>query len=386
MKNKRKSRLLLLALLLSNTLTAQDANQDKLKITPIGRFYYDGAVYFSDETKLSNGTTMPDARLGLKANYGKFNMKVDIGFSDKKVKPKDIFLDYHIQENAYFRFGHVAPPFGLEPWETTSSIKFICENPNTYLFGTDRLLNIMFSHYGQRYVLNGCLMGDSNALSNDTEGRDGYGFLADAKYVVHQQEKTLLLFGASSYIRTGNANGYNEEGKENPRILNFSSPMNTKIEKRKPIVFDIEDVKYQHSSAIYTEARYNNVFLQSEGFFMNVKRKNGLPSYQANGFYMQGGILLFGDKTYNFDSVEKKTTRPRKGLELVARYSYTNMDDNSAGINAGKMTDISFASNYYVNNHVCIKLNYIYQKMGSNCAFLAGENVSSVQARLQVIF
>lgn len=367
-------------------LCAQETDKPKLQITPIARFYFDGAVYLKDKTNLSNGTTIPDVRLGLKANYGKFDIKVDIGFSEKKVKPKDIFLDYHITENSYFRAGHVAVPFGIECWETTSSMKFLSENPNSLLFGTDRILNIMYSHYGKRYVVNASLMGDSNAFTNDVEGKDGYGFAVDGKFVAHKKENSLIILGLSNYIRTGNANGYNEDGEENPRLLSFSSVMNTKVEKRKPIAFDIEDVKYQNNTVVYMEGRYNKLFLHTEGFLMNVKRKHGLPAYQANGFYAQGGILLFGDKTYNFDYVEKKTTRPHKGLELVARYSYTDMDDKSAGIKPGKMTDISFAANYYVNNHVCIRLNYINQKMGKNCAFLSNEKVNIIQARLQVLF
>ncbi len=95
----------------------------------------------------------------------------------------------------------------------------------------------------------------------------------------------------------------------------------------------------------------------------NIKRKKGLPDYQACGYYAQAGILLFGDKTYNYNYAEKKTTRPNKGLELVTRYSYTNMDDANSGIEPGKMTDISFAANYYLNDYVCLRVNYIRQKM-----------------------
>ncbi len=63
----------------------------EVEITPIARFYLDGAVYLQDHTPLSNGTHIPDVRLGLKANYSKFHFKVDIGFSNSKVNPKDIF-------------------------------------------------------------------------------------------------------------------------------------------------------------------------------------------------------------------------------------------------------------------------------------------------------
>ncbi|MDL2212358.1 OprO/OprP family phosphate-selective porin [Bacteroides sp. OttesenSCG-928-E20] len=387
MKHYRKTRLLLLAFLFCNaTLPAQEPNENKLKITPTARFYYDGAAYFTDDTQLSNGTTMPDVRLGLKAKYGKFDIKVDIGYGEKKVKPKDIFMDYHLNSHSHFRVGHVAPPFGLESWETTSSIKFLSENPNSLLFGTDRVLGVTYARYGQRYVVSASVIGDSNAFANDTEGNDGYGLMADGKYVVHQKPQSLLVCGVSSYIRTGNANGYNEDGNENPRILHFASAMNTKVEKRKPISFVVEDVDYQNASVLYMEGRYRQFFLHTEGFFMNIKRKHELPSYRANGFYVQGGVLLFGDESYRFDAVEKKTTRPQRGLELVIRYCHTDMDHNWARINAGKMTDVSFASNYYLNNHVCLRLNYIYQKMGRNCAFLAGENVSSIQGRLQVTF
>lgn len=52
------------------SLSAQSVDvkvgEETIKITPMGRFYFDGATYLEDETDLSNGVALTDVRLGLK--------------------------------------------------------------------------------------------------------------------------------------------------------------------------------------------------------------------------------------------------------------------------------------------------------------------------------
>jgi len=107
MSSCRLTILAALSLFAFSSLFAQSVDvkiaDETVKITPMGRFYFDGATYIEDGTDLSNGVAMSDVRLGLKAKYKSFDMKVDLGFAGGKVGYKDIFLQYNLNKTSYVK-------------------------------------------------------------------------------------------------------------------------------------------------------------------------------------------------------------------------------------------------------------------------------------------
>lgn len=77
------------------SLSAQSVDvkvgDETIKITPMGRFYFDGAMYLDDETDLGNGVALTDLRLGLKAKYKMFDIKADIGFAGGEDRSEGYF-------------------------------------------------------------------------------------------------------------------------------------------------------------------------------------------------------------------------------------------------------------------------------------------------------
>ncbi len=82
-----------------------------------------------------------------------------------------------------------------------------------------------------------------------------------------RHKKHLLSLVSAIISAREMQHGYNEEGKENPRKLNFKAVMNTKVEKRTPIEFELEDIHYQNNTAIYMESRYNRLCSPNRGFY-----------------------------------------------------------------------------------------------------------------------
>lgn len=66
-----------LLILLSVQVNAQE--QSVLQIRPTGRILMDGGLFHSDNKNFVDGVAIPDARIGVKATYGKYKAKVDIG-------------------------------------------------------------------------------------------------------------------------------------------------------------------------------------------------------------------------------------------------------------------------------------------------------------------
>ena len=60
----------------------------------------------SDNKNFVDGVAIPDARIGVKATYGKYKAKVDIGYAYGKVSLKDIFVERQFSSHALLRVGN----------------------------------------------------------------------------------------------------------------------------------------------------------------------------------------------------------------------------------------------------------------------------------------
>lgn len=115
-----------LLILLSVQVNAQE--QSVLQIRPTGRILMDGGLFHSDNKNFVDGVAIPDARIGVKATYGKYKAKVDIGYAYGKVSLKDIFVERQFSSHALLRVGNFVHQFGLQS-STSSSMKVTMEEP-----------------------------------------------------------------------------------------------------------------------------------------------------------------------------------------------------------------------------------------------------------------
>ena len=108
---------------------ADDDDAPKFSVKPTGRILMDGAVYMGgngniqedEDTRFVDGVAIPDLRLGVKASYGKWKAKVDVGFGYGKVGLKDTYLEYDFNPSNLLRVGYFVPQWGLNS-ETSSSM------------------------------------------------------------------------------------------------------------------------------------------------------------------------------------------------------------------------------------------------------------------------
>ena len=103
--------------------------------------------------------------------------------------------------------------------------------------------------------------------------------------------------------------------------------------------------------------------LQGEVFSTSVKSST-LKDPSFLSYYAQTSFFITGEhrpyKLGVFTGVEPETSFGNGGfgaLELAARYSHLDLDDDV--INAGKLSDITFGINWYLNSHSRIMLNYV---------------------------
>lgn len=365
-------------------IKVKTGTDETLKISVGGRIYFDGAVFVDDDTDLGNGVTVPDIRIGVKADYKKWSMKVDMGFARSKVSAKDIFVQYNFKKNSYMRLGHYAEPFSIDAMESSGNIKFLTANTSSSAFAPGRKLGLQYIGWGDKFWASAGVFGDGAAMDG-AEGDDGYAGTARFVFNPLQSPGKILHIGLAGSARVADAAGYTD-GIQNPKTIIYKAGFNTNVERRTAIGASVGGADYQAKYAVELIAAAGPVYLQSEYFHTNVKAKHGAPSYKASGAYGQIGFLAIGGN-YTYSQSWARMGNPKPGsLEFLLRYNYTDLDDVSSDIRGGRMTDASFAANYYINKYMVFKLNYTYMHLGEYANMAVGENISMIQARFQVVF
>lgn len=392
-KNKQKIIISLLLLAGISNISAQSIDlkmgDEKVKFSPSARIYLDGATFLEDKTDLSNGVNIPDVRLGFKADYQQWSVKVDMGFGKGKVAAKDVFLQYNLNKTSHLKAGHFYEPFGAERIESSSRTKFMTRNATSNAFAPGRNIGVAYTGWSNMLWYSAGLFADGGALANSKEGDDGYA--ATGRFVVSplRTEGAVFHIGLGGTLRTADANGREEvDGvlRDKVRSISYKAGLNTNIESVNPIAVSISDANYQAKYGVELIGALGPVSLQSEYFHSNVRRNNDKATYQAKGAYGQLGFLLTGQK-YSYSSSSAMLARPaNKSLELVARFNYTDMDDKRSGIYGGTIRDWSLAANYYLNKFIMFRANYSYMSMGDYNPALASEKVHAIQGRIQVAF
>ena len=159
---------------------AQDTG-DKFTIKPTGRILADGAIYLPGNEKdgFVSGVAIPDVRVGVKAGYGNWKAKIDLGFAYAKVNMKDIYVEYDFNESNLLRGGYFVQQFGLNS-VTSSSMKETEEEAtsNEFFNANPRSLGIMYQFQKGRYFAAASAFVEGEAIKRNASemGKQGFGF------------------------------------------------------------------------------------------------------------------------------------------------------------------------------------------------------------------
>ena len=94
------------------------AQEEKLVVKPSGRILMDGAIMHSSDDAADAageaGFNVPDVRIGMKASYGNWEGKVDVGYARQSLSVKDVFIQYNFDKKNFLRGGYFVHQFGSE--------------------------------------------------------------------------------------------------------------------------------------------------------------------------------------------------------------------------------------------------------------------------------
>lgn len=336
------------------------AQEDKVVVKPSGRILLDGAMMHSSNEELNQqaegGFTMPDIRVGLKATYGPWRAKVDVGYGRSTLSMKDVFLEYDFPHGNLLRGGYFVHQFGYQS-TSSSSFKVAMEQPETQAFcNGERLLGVMFEHYDDKFLGAVSVYSDNQSFKKATNetGYQGKGMMG--RFVYHPAIKRGNLF------QVGMGLSY-EEASKNRKNMKWSANYPTRVCELTAIGTELEDAKSDIKVTGELVRAKGHVALEAQYAYMNVWRTDGAPNYATWGAYGNLRFLLNNEYSYSVQDGGVALPDP-KSWEIVAAYNYTDMNDGD--IRGGKLSDWSLTMNYYINKYMIWRVSAHYANVGAS--------------------
>ena len=381
----------LLAVFLGIIAVVKAEEEPKFKVSPNGRVLIDGALYASPEKYLfKDGMAIPEARLGVRMWYGKWNSWIDVGFAYGKIGLRNMWIQYDFNTHHNLRVGNFLQPFGYQS-PTTANNKPTFEQPlASALFTPGLQLGLMYTFQNSSFYSASAFHVESSALTNVMNypmfNQQGYSLLT--RFVWRHKKsgiesQPIFQAGLSLGFSTPDRHLVNDEDIHD----GFSNSANfpTKVSTRTALSATVGDARNRWKLSPELVLAYKRIGLESQYFFQAINRKNHLKTYNAQGAYVTlRGILLGGD--YSYDASIAQLVNPKKNaLELVADYNYATLSDPKAGIWGGRANSFNFTLNYYFNAYITARLNYSYTHVWGKAEEIPLTQ-NAFQLRLMVLF
>lgn len=373
------------------SFSAYSEDDVKFKVTPSGRLLIDGAVYASPQKYLfGDGVAIPEVRLGAKMSYGKWSSYIDFGFAYGKIGLRNLWIQYDFNSNNNLRVGNFLQPYGLQS-QVSANTKTTFEQPlASLIFNPGLQLGIMFVHHNPNIYSATSLHAESNALTNVMNypyfNQQGYSLLS--RFVWHTKKSAIegnpvIHGGISIGLSTPERHLVDDydvhDGFTNTGIFP------TKVSTETALSVTVSDSRFRFKLTPEFLFAYKRFALEYQFLYQTITRKNGLPSFNSYGTYINLRGILFG-QNYTYDPSTALLVNPAKNtLECVIDYNYANLCDPKADLWGGRANSFNITLNYYFNKYFTARLNYSFTHTWDRDGVEPiTQNV--VQARLMVLF
>ncbi len=329
---------------------------------------------------VGDGASIRRARFAVKGQitpswYGEIDMELANG----SFELKDAVVRYNGLKNWQFTVGNMKPDFSMSRNTSSRYLEFMERPMIVNALAPSRHLGL-FAKYSNKYFF-----GSASVLFQEIEGQETRTFVEDQNKDYGMEEG--LSYVGKIVVRPVNETNYglhiggafmydtpktSDEGGVNG-VTRYSTRNTTNINRKKYV--DTDDIKFTDHNLLATAELAGHVGgLRMEGAWMAdwcyLDAEHALDKpYYFNGWYVEGGYLLFGGKQ-SYDSDGAKFNRVRGGrswgdVELALRYEYVDMNDyegraNAEAIYGGSAELFGAGLNFYFGKNVKVALNYQY--------------------------
>ncbi|MCP4746961.1 MAG: hypothetical protein GY874_12615 [Desulfobacteraceae bacterium] len=364
-----------------------------------GRIMLDtGAVQNSNEDNdLYTNTEFRRLRLALKTTmYGKWKGEFDLDFAEKEVDLKDLWVSYIGFPNTEIKAGNQKPHFSLNEVTSSRNAVFMETSMVTDSFSTGRRIGISASNWGKHYFAGASLFGDEVAVNPSDENQsEGHGYSARlvGRPYVSDDCATVLHFGLNYLRHEPMSDEPDDEFRYNSRSeAHFVDYKFLKHDK-------IENTKDVQTYGLELTAKLGKAQFQTEYMKSKINSTDSGKSPEFDGWYAYVSYFLTDDqRLYNLSDAEFGGVRPKGkygAFEVALRYSTLNLNDQSVWAddlddNGGEAKNITAALNWYINNNLMLKINYIHvdndEFANGNGDFEGDDDLDIIGTRLQFVF
>lgn len=325
------------------------------------RLYIDFATYDEDESviDLHSGSELRRMRLAFKVVLWKdWLAEFDVDFSENSVGIKDAWVGYQGLDNTLFKVGNFRSPFCLEELTSSRYSPFI-ERSLADAFATGRLIGVSVSEWGSFWQASAGYFnqeaGDIDEVEAENSDESG-SFIGRLSVAPINSDNNVIHLGAAFATRSTDAFSTS---------FRYRSYDETKISKIRLLdTGKIKDSDYTTLLGLEGAIQFGSLHLQGEYITANVYRleESGKPDACFDGGYAYVSFFLTGDHhTYDVTAGEFGRLVPEKefgAIEVLARYSWINLNDEEANIMGGEGKDWTFGLTWYFNANVKMLVNY----------------------------
>ncbi len=342
-----------------NPLLKYTNRETGLTFTAGARLMADVAYYHSDFTPMKSGAAITDARIRASLKYKQFYFYGDFDFSGGRFTQKDLFLRYNLRENARgihsLKAGYYAEPTSMSMQTSRYAYHFVSRPSPVQALAPGRALGFTYKFFNTALMLEQGLFAE-NRYNNQTAGNQGISVGGRWVWKAINNKSTTLHIGATARYAQMNTGVVTNNIFTTHQVL--SAPMQTSVDPvTRYLNADLPWARKNLNLGGEALLRTNRFFARGEYLFKRVYKQrpdqeifvgqlggvwswttleswqkgNPLRTSNFDGAYLELGYLLKGaGYTYN-DEGAQLGGMSDKSWEVVARYSYTNLNDINKG-------------------------------------------------------
>lgn len=389
--------------------------KEDLHFTIGARFMADAAYYgYSGELPINSGAAISDARIRTSMSYHNWYFYADFDFSRGKFSQKNIFLQYAFAREKgkhLIKAGYYNDPATMANNTSRGSLHFISRAAPVNALAPGRELGLSYIFYNKRFLANQGVFAE-NKYNDQVSGFQG--LILGGRWLWRPINRTDEVLHVGAAFRHAKISTGVKIDNVLRTEMTLSSSLETYVDPTRQFL-TVTMPWARHDYYFSGEFSYmkNRFFARGEYLYRHVtKRRDDQTLFEAqldrpdafptigdwrvanplsddtfHGAYVEAGYkLLGGDYVYSdADGVIKGASS--QALEVVARYSYLDMDnvmpisspDQVANRQGNKLHAATAGVNYAFNKFAKVLLSYTYSHMKN-------DDVNLVQCRLMFQF
>ena len=327
----------------------------------------------ADENDVAEETGFRRLRFAVKGKFYKdWAGELDLNFADlddevTEVEVKDAWIAYTGFDHTTIKLGSHKPNFSMDELTTSRWNNLMESSMVSDVFSPSRRIGVSINRWSVPYMLGVSLFGDeSKVSSSDSKVSEQYGWSARGVYrpFVSEDRGTLLHIGL-------NVKDEQPQSSDESEMRYRARP-----EARFQRVFnddnDEDGTRYLNTGKMEADSAFTwgaelagkmGPFSAQAEYMKTEVDAIDASDPDFDGWYIKGSwFITGGDREYELDSAEFGRVYPTSkwgAWELVLRYSTLDLNDSSAGITGGEADNLTLGLNWYINNNLLVRANYI---------------------------